>query len=241
MSVQLTAEEAAAALGSAPKLEEFICLTCGRVFDSQAKLNGHQAWHKTPAGKQAKKPEPPKQETQRPITAALAEGAKATVEKAVRNTKALGHFPLVMALAPHTGLALAGLKDEGGRVIVRSRAELAGQLIMEIRDAEVLRQVIAWLERYNALFELSAAADLVGSLAVAGAVDARVIPPDFTVKLPVGGMQLELPVVQAAIGDVTAELAARGLYETPEAAPETPGNNGQTPGGEQIAGGVEST
>lgn len=215
----------------------FACPDCGREFDTLQAMRGHQASHsRKPA---PKKPEP-KAPAEKGISAALDAAAKATVLKAVRNTKALANFPLVMAVAPHTALAIAGLETPERGLVVRSRAELAGQLVLEIHDPEVLRQLLRILNAFNSLFEMTAAAELVTSVAIAGAVDARAIPPDFKIKMG----PLELPIAEAAIGDVVKEWDRRGLYvaaAVEQAAEEGGPAMGTPPGAEVVEGGVEGT
>lgn len=214
----------------------FACPECGREFETLQAMRGHRASHTRQANK---KPEP-KAPAEKGISATLDAAAKATVAKAVRNTKALANFPLVMAVAPHTALAIAGLETPERGIVVRSRAELAGQLILEIHDPEVLRQTLRLLGAYNSLFEMTAAAELVTSVAIAGAVDARAIPPDFKVKMG----PLELPIAEAAIGDVVKEWERRGLYVAAavDQAPEEGGPaTGTPPGAEVIEGGVTET
>jgi hypothetical protein len=221
-------ESAAQAEGS------FACPECGREFETLQAMRGHLASHK----RQPKKPEP--KPAEKGISPTLDAAAKATVAKAVRNTKALANFPLVMAVAPHTALAIAGLETPERGIVVRSRADLAGQLILEIHDAEVLRQTLRLLSAYNSLFEMTAAAELVTSVAIAGAVDARAIPPDFKIKMG----PLELPIAEAAIGDVVKEWERRGLYVAAavDQAPEEGGPaTGTPPGAEVIEGGVTET
>jgi len=217
----------------------FACPECGREFETVAAMRGHQASH-------SRKPAPKKPEPRTPadkekgISAALDAAAKATVLKAVRNTKALANFPLIMAVAPHTALAIAGLESPERGVVVRSRAELAGQLVLEIHDPEVLRQTLRLLNAYNSLFEMTAAAELVASVAIAGAVDARAIPPDFKIKMG----PLELPIAEAAIGDVVKEWERRGLYVAAavDQAPDGEGPPmGTPPGAEVVEGDVTAT
>lgn len=216
----------------------FACPECGREFDTLQAMRGHQASHSRQPAK--KKPES-KPTPEKGISAALDAAAKATVVKAVRNTKALANFPLIMAMAPHTALAIAGLETPERGIVVRSRAELAGQLILEIHDPEVLRQTLRLLSAYNSLFEMTAAAELVTSVAIAGAVDARAIPPDFKIKMG----PLELPIADAAIGDVVKEWERRGLYVAAavDQAPDEDGARamGTPPGAEVVEGDVTQT
>ena len=217
----------------------FACPECGREFESLPAMRGHLASHKRQPAKPSRQAEKP---VEKVVSQALDAAARQTVAKAVRNTKALANFPLVMAVAPHTGLAIAGLTLESGEVVVRSRADLAGQLILEIRDPEVLRQTLRLLNAYNSLFEMTAAAELVTSIGIAGAVDARVIPPDFKIKMG----PLELPIAEAAIGDVVHEWERRGLYAAADAgaAPDEqqqPAPTGTPPGAEVVEGGVTET
>lgn len=217
----------------------FACPECGREFDTLQAMRGHQASHsRQPAPKRKPEPKPPADKGK--ITEALDAAARATVAKAVRNTKALANFPLIMAVAPHTALAIAGLETPERGVVVRSRAELAGQLVLEIHDPEVLRQTLRLLAAYNSLFEMTAAAELVTSVAIAGAVDARAIPPDFKIKMG----PLELPIAEAAIGDVVKEWERRGLYVAAAAeasADEGGPPMGTPPGAEVIQGDVTET
>jgi C2H2-type zinc finger len=247
MGTQLTEEDLAALAQGSPDGAgaELECPECGRMFSSQASLNGHLASHRGGKAKsraQASRERPP---TPAGKAVGLDGAARTIVNKAVANTQTVGAF-LAATVAPHTGLAIAGLKDPRTKqVIVRSRAEVMGEIILgQLASAtspdEMQRaaRMIELLRRYNALFEYTAFGDVAGSLAVAGLVDARVIPADFKIQFG----NIELPVAVATIGDVVAYYEDQGLYEAPpkpgpgdEPPPRPPGE------AEEIAGGVEAT
>lgn len=255
MAEQLTDQEAAVVLNGA---DPTTCPECGREFPTVQAMRGHLASHR---GKQARAGQtgPPGGAQgairREPVSIAqlLDAAGKETVRKAVKNAKTVGN--LLAFGAPHVGLAIAGQDpaqqspewrlENPGAIYVRSRAELAAELILEIRDPDVLRQVLRILTAFNALFEVEKVAELGGSLIVATAVDVRVIPPDF--KMRVGPM--ELPIAEATIGDVVAEWQRRGLYE--QGGPPPPGGgdgghpawppSGGQPGAEVVEGGVTNT
>lgn len=255
MAEPLTDQEAAAVLNGA---DPTTCPECGREFPTVQAMRGHLASHR---GKQAtQKPgaQPPGagqpgRAAQVTISQLLDAAGKETVRKAVKNAKTVGN--LLAFGAPHLGLTIAGQDpaqqsaewrvENPGAIYVRSRAELAGELVLEIRDPDVLRQVLRILTAFNALFEVEKVAELGGSLVVATAVDVRVIPPDF--KMRVGPM--ELPIAEATIGDVVAEWSRRGLYEQGGPPPAEGGGDGHPawppagdqPGAEVIEGGVTNT
>lgn len=234
--------EAAAPDQAAAELE---CPECGRTFTSQASLNGHLAAHRgrgAKAGRAQATRERPRTSTPAPAKiAGLSGEARTVVNKAVANTQTVG--ALLSLVAPHTGLTIAGYRDpQTGAEVVRSRAAVAGDILLghiaAAQSADELQraaQILELLRRYNSIFEYSALGDVAGSLVVAAAIDARVIRPDF--KLKVG--QLELPVVEATIGDVVQELDRQGLYAE---APPNPEDGGQAPApAETVEGGVEAT
>jgi C2H2-type zinc finger len=245
MSSQITEEDVAALGAETPSGETLECPECGRPFSSAASLNGHLASHR---GKAKGKAQASRQRAggKAPPSGGLESIARTVVNKAIANTQVVGGF--VMLVAPHLGLAIAGLRDaQTQKVIVRSRAEITGGILLSniaaAQTAEQIQraaQILELLRRYNSIFEASALGDVVFSLAIAGAVDARLIRPDF--KLKVG--QLELPVVQATIGDVVAELEREGLYDQPlEEQPLAESQDGQAGpvGAEVVVGGVEAT
>lgn len=244
MSEQLTDQEAAQVLNGA---SETTCPFCGKEFESVHAMRGHLASHRRQAssGAATAKTPPGKAEPRQPVvsvTQLLDAAGRQIVAKAVKNAKADAH--ILMFVVPHVGLALAGQESDPktGALAVRSRAEMAGELILEIRDPDVLRTVLRILGAYNSVHEMTKAGELVTSLAVAGAVDARAIPPDF--KISAG--PIEFPIAEATIGDVVAEWSRRGLYEQPPEGGEGPEHppfppTGAQPGAEVVRGGVEST
>jgi hypothetical protein len=256
MSEQLTGDEVARALNGAG---EATCPICGREFESIQAMRGHLASHKRQAeqaAKAAKGAAPPARQAVVSVVQLIDAGGRQIVAKAVKNAKADAH--ILMFVAPHVGLAIAGQEagkpgdEDPGRLPVRSRAEMAGELILEIKDPDVLRTVLRILGAYNSVHEMTKAGELVTGLGVAAAVDARAIPPDF--KLQAG--PIEFPIAEATIGDVVAEWTRRGLYEQPEPGGGQPGGEGPAgehppfpptggqgaqPGAEVVRGGVENT
>ena len=250
MGPEVTAEDVEAAVGrldqEAPAETVFVCDECGREFASENALNGHLSAHRgKPAGAGKSRAAASRERPKTPPAklAGIAGEARSIVNKAVANTQTIGAF--LMMVAPHTGLAIAGLRDPNSkRVIVRSRAEVAGEILLgQIASAtssdeiERAARIVELLRRYNSMFDYSAIGDLAGSIAVAAAIDARFIRPDFKVKVG----QFELPIVQATIGDVVAELEREGLYA------EAPADEAEAPAGppaegpETIEGPVEAT
>jgi hypothetical protein len=246
LSTQLTAEDLAALEGGDP--EQLVCPECERSFSSQAALNGHLASHrgkaKTAKAAQASRERPKPKGSP---SAGLDGAARAIVNKAVANTQTVGALLAAFPFTAHTGLTIAGMVDpQTKRVIVRSRAVVAGEILLGQLAAatsqdELQRaaQILELLRRYNSIFEYSALGDVVVSVGVAAAVDARLIPPDFQVKLG----PLEIPIVQTAIGDVVAELERQGMYEPApgESSPYPPAPENTEPGAEVIAGDVTET
>ncbi len=251
MGTQLTEEDLRAA-GLDAETELLECPECGRTFGSAAALNGHLAAHrgKQAAGRKAAAGARDSRERPKPKgspSGGLDPAARAVINKAVANTQAVGALLTAIPFTTHTGLTIAGLVDpQTKQVIVRSRAIVAGEILSgQIAAAtsqdELQRaaQILELLRRYNTIFEYSALGDVAGSLLVAAAVDARLVPPDFRVK--VGA--LELPIVEAAIGDVVHELDRQGFYEAApgeQPPPEPPAPNTE-PGAETIAGDVTQT
>lgn len=258
MSQQFTEEDLAALTANGtPDGAEFICPECGRgPFASQAALNGHLAAHRGKGGKAVAKAlregQGAASSRERPKAkgspfAGLDNAARGIVNKAVANTQTVGAVLAAIPFTAHTGLAIAGMIDPQTKaVVVRSRAVVAGEILMgQLASAtsqdELQRaaQILELLRRYNAIFEYSALGDVVGSLGVAAAVDARLIPPDFRIKFGA----FEIPLVEAAIGDVVAELDRQGMYEPGpgEQAPPQPPVENTEPGAEVIPGDVTET
>lgn len=244
--MDLTEEELAQAVADLPaEGAELVCPECGRPFGSPAALNGHLAAHR---GKAKGRAEASRErgKNKPPPSGGLESSGRTVVNKAIANVQTVAGFAAMFA--PHVGLTIAGLRDpQTQKWIVRSRAEIAGGILLgHIAGArtpdEIQRaaQILQLLSRFNSIFEASALGDVVGSIAVAAAVDARIIPVDFKVKVG----QLELPIVTATIGDVVAELEAQGLYDAPppEQAPPAPSGSSNGPAGaELVSGGVEAT
>lgn len=236
----LTPEDVAALAGG-EAAEELACPECGRTFESQAALNGHLSAHRGKAKGRAQASRQRAANKPPPATGIDA-AAKTIVNKAIANTQFIGG--VVMIVAPHLGLAISGLRDpQTQKIIVRSRAEIAGGILLSniaaAQTPEELQraaQIVELLRRFNTIFEYTALGDVVGSLAIAAAVDARLIPPTYKVKIGA----LELPIVESTIGDVVAELEAQGLYDEQMVEPTSP--DGTSPeGAEVIAGDVTAT
>lgn len=224
MATTLTPEEAEAALAGGAPPGELECLECGRSFTSQAALNGHLAAHRGGAKGRSKAQASRERPKGAAATAGKAVGlegaARTIVNKAVANTQTVGALLAAIPYTAHLGLTIAGYTDPDTKLVtVRSRAAMAGDILLghlasaqtpdEIQRAA---QIVELLRRYNMIFEGGDLANVGASLAVAVAVDARMIPPDFGVKLG----PIEIPVVQLTIGDVVAELDRQGLYSPAE-------------------------
>jgi hypothetical protein len=246
LSTQLTEEDLEAIAAEAP--EQLVCPECGKTFGSPAALNGHLAAHrgksKTAKAAQSSRERPKPKGSP---SAGLDAAARVIVNKAVANTQTVGAVLAAIPFTAHTGLAIAGMIDpQTKQVLVRSRAVVAGEILLGQLAAassqdELQRaaQILELLRRYNSIFEYSALGDVVGSIGVAAAVDARLIPPDFRLKV---GM-FEVPIVEATIGDVVAELERQGMYEPApgESPPYPPAPDNSEPGAEVIAGDVTET
>lgn len=90
------------------------------------------------------------------------------VATAVANTQGLS-ASLIYVMAPHLGVTIAGYTDEQGNEIVKSRAVMAGELLLPL--ARKNPRVLQWIMRYNQLFIGNDALNVVGSVAAAGYVD----------------------------------------------------------------------
>lgn len=250
MGSQLTEKDLEELAAQAPEAPagELECPECGRTFTSQASLNGHLAAHRGGAkGRskaQASRERPKgKQTTPGKPAVGLEGSARTIVNKAVANTQGVGALLAAIPFTAHLGMTIAGYVDpETKEVRVRSRAAIAGDILLgnlasastpdEIQRAT---QIVELLRRYNMIFEGGDLANLGASLAVAVAVDARMIPPDFGVKLG----PVEIPLVAMTIGDVVAELDRQGLYDQPEPGPPPPSYTVEDVEG--IDGGVTAT
>jgi len=252
MATTLTPEEAEAALAGASPAE-LECSECGRTFASQSALNGHLAAHRGGAKGRTKAQASRERPKGAAATAGKAVGldgaARTVVNKAVGNAQTVGALLAAIPYTAHLGLTIAGYTDPDTKLVtVRSRAAMAGDLLLghlasaqtpdEIQRAA---QIVEVLRRFNMIFEGGDLANLGASIGVAIAVDARMIPPDFGVKLG----PVEIPVVQLTIGDVVAELDRQGLYSPAEDGPYPgPGDAAppRPPGeAEEIAGDVTAT
>jgi hypothetical protein len=162
--------------------------------------------------------------------------ADEVVGEAVANVITLSGF--LLPLAPHVAITLAGVPDPEDREawLVKSRAHMAGNVLLEHakRDARVLRAV----DRFNRLFTNVEIVEVVASVGAAVAVDAKLIDPHATIRLPGG---LEAPVLAPAIGDVIAYVDAEraAMEQAPAVVRE---HRNDAPGQPvTVDGGVEAT
>ena len=128
----------------------------------------------------------------------------------------------VVGLAVHLGVTLAGVQNEKGEWIVRSRAMVAGQILFEQakHNARVLEFVVAF-NRFMAGSEL---ADVAGSVVAAAAADVGV-PADVAVGFNLMGRPVQFQPIRMAIGDVVDFVQA----ELPPAAQPAASPNGTPP------------
>lgn len=172
----ITEEELGAALagdGQPDEEERFPCPDCDRTYANKGALYNHRRnAHKYGPGPLKGRHGPARQRAagtrQRSTKASAEPNPDEEVATAVANTQGL--FSLVYVVAPHLGVAIAGYTDEQGNEIVKSRAVMAGELLLPLarRDARVLM----WLVRYNRLWMGSNALELVTSVGAAAYVDA---------------------------------------------------------------------
>lgn len=135
--------------------------------------------------------------------------AEQVIGEAVDNMITLAGF--AMPIAPYTAVTIAGVPGEReGEWIVRSRALMAGNVLLEHakRNPRILRVVA----RFNLMFKNVELVEVVGSVVAAGAVDAKLVPPDATIVLPGG---IEMPVLAPAIGDTIDYIAAQQAGAVP--------------------------
>lgn len=130
------------------------------------------------------------------------------VGEAVANLTALAGY--LMPFAPHTAVALTGVPhpQQEGAWLVRSRAQMAGNVLLE--HARTNARVLAAIARFNALFQSVEVVELVTSVGAAIAVDAKLVDPHATVRLP-GGLEASVmaPMIGDVIGFVDSQLAAQ--------------------------------
>ena len=127
--------------------------------------------------------------------------AEEVVGEAVANITTLAGF--IMPIAPYTGITIAGVPGEKeGEWIVKSRAEMAGSVLLE--HAKRNRRVLAAVARFNLLFKNVEIIEVAGAVIASAAVDAKLVEPDATVKLPGG---IEAPILYPAIGDTIQYIA----------------------------------
>lgn len=141
--------------------------------------------------------------------------AEEVIGEAVDNMITLAGF--AMPIAPHTAVTIAGVPEpdtrpEEGRWLVKSRAVMAGNVLLEHakRNPRIL-QVVA---RFNLMFKNVELLEVAGAVVAAAAVDAKVVEPDAVVALPGG---LEMPILAPVIGDTIAYIAAQQAQASPPA------------------------
>lgn len=133
--------------------------------------------------------------------------AEEVIGEAVANITTLAGF--IMPLAPYTGITIAGVPGEKeGEWIVRSRAEMAGSVLLE--HAKRNRRVLAAVARFNLMFKNVEIIEVAGAVIASAAVDAKLVEPDATVKLPGG---IEAPILYPAIGDTIQYIALQQQTE----------------------------
>ena len=131
--------------------------------------------------------------------------AEDVIAEAVDNMVTLAGF--AMPIAPYTAVTIAGVPgDVEGGWVVKSRAAMAGAILLE--HAKRNPRILNVVARFNMMFKNVELVEVVGSVIAAGAVDAKLIPPDASIALPGG---LEVPILAPAIGD-TIEYIAMQQY-----------------------------
>jgi hypothetical protein len=208
--MSVTPEEAAAALGA----EVFKCPDCGKPFSSALKVRLHQgAAHMRKREGQAAKPG---------RVAITETQAREEIDRAVGHMIGIGSVMAGTGLAVHLGVTIAGVQNEKGEWVVRSRAMVAGQILFEQakHNARVLEFVIAF-NRFMAGSEL---ADVAGSVVAAAAADVGV-PSDVAVGFNVLGRPVQFQPIRMAIGDVVDFIQA----EMPSSPQPAAAGNGAAP------------
>ena len=131
--------------------------------------------------------------------------AEEVIGEAVDNIVTLAGF--AMPIAPYTAVTIMGVPEpdtrpEENRWLVRSRAVMAGNILLE--HAKRNPRILQAVARFNLLFKNVELVEVVGSVVAAGAVDAKLVPPDATIALPGGA---EMLLLAPAIGDTLEYMA----------------------------------
>jgi hypothetical protein len=147
--------------------------------------------------------------------------AEEVVGDAVANMITVAGY--AMPFVPYVAVTVAGVphpdeaeNKEPTRWVVQSRARMAGDILLEHakRDVRILRAV----DRFNRLFTNVEAVEIVAAVGAASMVDAKLIDPHATIKLPGG---LEMPILAPVIGDTIdyMDQALGQLEEVPQQGP----------------------
>lgn len=254
-------EAAEAVLGS-PRAEGqsdrgvHLCEECGARFEKSISLNNHRRIHAREGGGTATSATAEASRT-RPSTAAPAGVVEREIALAVSNTKAAAAF--LYPLAPHLAVTIAGAEDSEGAVLVRSRADVAGELLLS--QAKTNPRILNVVRAYNRLYEGGAVIDLALSVGAAGVVDAGGLMAARAGHTPAEGhrmmaeFEVRLPFLSApmqpilmVIPDALEFVAAREA-EAAEAAPAPPASPNGRPrrrrkaaeSAEPVDGGVTAT
>ena len=147
-----------------------------------------------------------------PATASVDLVAKEVIDTAVANVKGLCLY--LAPFAPYAAITLMGAQDESGAELVRSRAEMAGRVLL--RQAENDPRIVRAVARFNRLFESVEAVEVIGAVGASVAVDAKLVDPHLRIRYG----PVEFPILEPVIGDtiafIDAQKEAQGVMPTPE-------------------------
>lgn len=275
MTETLTAEELAA-LGepgepageTEPEPDEgqrrYQCPDCPNSYTDRSTLRRHRLTKHGRAGSSSSSssaPPPSRPATAPRLPSGELDDPDRVVAEAVANTQGLAGILAAVGL-PYLGVTLAGVETEQGQVIVRSRAVIAGELLLP--HARRNARILAWLIRYNQVFKGGTLFDLAGSVGAATVVDAAGVAvllqggdPEqaqeaqhFVADTSIQAGPLNLQPIRLAIPDVIDYVRQVEAAQAAQLAAAAPARNGRSrrkkettePAGvEVVEGGVEGT